>query len=224
MTSTRLPPEAEAIRFGHLDISYDHRVLEPRPWTVAQSAWATDLLREVPAGPVLELCAGAGHIGLLAIADTLHHLVAVDSDPVACEFARQNAAAAGLADRVEVRNARISDALAEDERFRLVIADPPWVPSAHTSEFPADPLLAIDGGKDGLELARECAAVAATHLEPGGLMLLQLGTPAQVDVLALDLVTRHPHLVVEEVRRPHPTGVVAAVRRSAPGRVSVRTR
>ena len=52
-----------------LEISYDQRVLEPRPWTAAQSRWASSLFRVLPPGPVLELCAGAGHIGLLAVRD-----------------------------------------------------------------------------------------------------------------------------------------------------------
>lgn len=210
MSSTPLSPPVSTIRFGGLDIAYDDRVLRPRPWTAAQSRWAAELLATIPTGPVLELCAGAGHIGLLAVAESDHRLVAVDTDPVACEFARQNAAAAGVADRVEVRNARLEEALGCDERFALVVADPPWVPSARTSDYPADPLLAIDGGADGLDLARSCIAVAAAHLEPGGVMLLQLGTTAQAASLEAELPEE---LVVEEVRRPDPTGVVVAVRR-----------
>jgi release factor glutamine methyltransferase len=212
MTSTRVP--AATMRFGHLEIAFDDRVLEPRPWTAAQSTWATDLLRNRPAGPVLELCAGAGHIGLLAIADTLHHLVAVDADPVACEFAQHNAAAAGLGDRVEVRNAPLADALGDDERFAVIIADPPWVPSDRTSAFPADPLLAIDGGPDGLDLARQCLDVATRHLTTDGVMLLQLGSPDQADALAHDLTLDGGRLTVDEVRQPDPTGVVIAVHRA----------
>jgi cyclopropane-fatty-acyl-phospholipid synthase len=89
--------------FEGLTIRYDERVLAPRDWTAAQSRWAAELIGSAPPGPVLELCAGAGQIGLLAIAGTAHRLVAVDADPVACEFVRTNARAAGLADRVEIR-------------------------------------------------------------------------------------------------------------------------
>ena len=52
----------------------------------------------------------------------------------------------------------MDEVLAPDERFALVIADPPWVPRAETGRFPEDPLLAIDGGDDGLDLARACWA------------------------------------------------------------------
>ena len=143
---------------GGLRIAYDERVLEPRPWTVLQSGWAADLLPALPPGPVLELCAGVGHIGLLAVAGSARDLVLVDLNPVACELARANAEAAGHAGAVQVREGRFEDVLEAGERFPLVIADPPWVPSEQTSRFPEDPLVAIDGGADGLDVARACLA------------------------------------------------------------------
>ena len=77
--------------FGHLEIAYDSRVLTPRPWTQAQSAWAGERLAALPPGDVLELCSGAGHIGLLAVSGTSRHLVQVDASAAACELARANA-------------------------------------------------------------------------------------------------------------------------------------
>ncbi|HEY4535146.1 MAG TPA: methyltransferase [Enteractinococcus sp.] len=133
--------------FHGLTIRYNGEVLEPRPWTVAQATWAAELLDDAPAGPVLELCAGVGHIGLGAVQDSTRELVMVDFNPVAQRFAEQNAATNGLADQVEFRLSRMEEALAAPERFGLIIADPPWVPSNETSKFPADPLTAIDGGR-----------------------------------------------------------------------------
>jgi len=187
MTSLEERVVARSAGFGDLIIDFDDRVLEPRPWTVAQSRWAAELLRNAPAGPVLELCAGAGHIGLLAIAHDPRPLVSVDISPVACDYARANADRAGLSDLVEVREGSMDEVLAPDERFALVIADPPWVPSAETDRFPADPVLAIDGGDEGLDLARRCWQIADRHLLPGGQAVLQVGTAAQVRHLAREL-------------------------------------
>jgi release factor glutamine methyltransferase len=102
---------------------------------------------------------------------------------VACAYTAQNAAAAGLADRVEVREGRMDEVVSDHERFALVIADPPWVPRADVERYPEDPRIAIDGGDDGLDLAWTCLEVAARHLRPGGSLLLQLGTVEQVDAL-----------------------------------------
>lgn len=203
----------ERIAFGPLAIAFDERVLRPREWTAAQSQWAADLMAAAPDGPVLELCSGAGHIGLLAVATSGRRLVCVDANPVACDFARANALAAGMADRVEVREGRLETALAPDEQFPVVIADPPWVPRDQTSQFPEDPLTAIDGGSDGLDVARACLSVIAAHLAPGGSAVLQLGTQAQADVLRSEPCFTDGGLVMTEVRQQE-RGVLARLDRS----------
>lgn len=196
----------ECVDFGGLPISYDPRVLTPRLWTVDQSRWAADLLRTKPGGPVLELCAGAGQIGLLAVKSTQRRLVCVDANPVAVSYARRNAERAGLADQVEVREGELSTALEDTERFCLAIADPPWVPTTGVVRFPGDPIEAIDGGSDGLEVARTCVAVLGRHVVPGGAALIQLGTPEQAHALESSL--RGHGLVPIELREYDGRGVV----------------
>lgn len=200
MSAAGLPP-VETATFGPLVIEFDARVLRPRPWTTAQSYWAAELLRQAPAGRVLELCAGAGQIGLLAVAEGDRELVLVDLDPTACAYARSNARRAGLADRVVVREAALHEAVEPGERFAVVIADPPWVPSEAVGRFPEDPLRAIDGGPDGLATAWTCLEVAAVHLVRDGSMVVQLGSEAQVTAvrdridgsLGLEFVESRPY-------------------------------
>jgi release factor glutamine methyltransferase len=184
--------------FGPLRITFDGRVLRPRTWTEEQSRWAAEILTEAPVGAVLELCAGAGQIGLLAVLGSERRLVCVDLNPAACEFARHNAAEAGLAHRVEVREGPMDEVLRDSERFALVVADPPWVRRAEIDRFPEDPVIAIDGGDDGMEIAWTCVDLAREHLAPAGTMLLQLGTVQQVDALRDRL--RDDDLEITEVR------------------------
>jgi methylase of polypeptide subunit release factors len=187
--------------FGHLQVEFDDRVLRPRDWTRQQSAWAAELLEQLPDGDVLELCAGVGHIGLLTIAGTSRHLVQVDADGTASWFAQVNASRAGAATAawsVEVRHGWLEEALKPDERFALVIADPPWVRSDDTSRHPEDPLSAIDGGSDGLDGARSCLEVTGRHLLPGGAAVLQVGDRAQAEAVAA-YVDRRPALGLQVV-------------------------
>lgn len=218
--TTTVPPRAETVAFGPLRIAYDDRLLRPRPWTTAQSAWAAALLPDLPDGPVLELCAGAGHIGLLAVLDGERRLVCVDVNPVACAYIRDNAAAAGLGERVEAREGPMQAVVRPDERFALVIADPPWVRQDAVGRFPEDPVLAIDGGADGLDLAWTCVEVAARHLLAGGSLLLQLGSTEQAATLEERLAGGRTggggagRLAVREVRAWE-RGVVARLDASA---------
>ncbi len=185
-----------SLDFAGLTIAFDDRVLVPRPWTVAQSRWARDRLPHVPVGTVLELCSGVGHIGLAAVAGTGRPLLMVDRDEHAADLSRRNAAQVG--EECEVRCAALETALGPQERFPMMLADPPWVPTAEVVRFPDDPVPAIDGGADGLGPARACLRAGASHLATGGEMILQVGTVAQAG--RLETTARELGLSFVEVR------------------------
>jgi methylase of polypeptide subunit release factors len=199
----------ERIDFDGLTIAFDSRVLRPRPWTAEQSRWAADLLPGLPPGAVLELCSGAGQIGLAAVRRSGRSLVCVDAAPAAVAFGRFNAREAGLEQRVDHRLGPIDEALRPEERFSLVIADPPWVTSDEVASYPEDPRAAIDGGDDGLGVARLCLRVIADHLVDGGAALLQLGS---TDQLAALLAADGDGLRCVETRQ-YDGGVVARLER-----------
>lgn len=203
------------MRFGPLVVGFDDTVLRPRPWTVAQSTWAAELVGSAPEGDILELCAGVGQIGLLLASLVSRDLVLVDADENACAYARANAEGAGLSGQVDVRNGPMHTVLAPDERFAFILADPPWVRSGDVVRFPQDPVVAIDGGPDGLDLARICVDLIGRHLDESGAAILQLGDVKQVADLDSYLHS-NPEigLSVDEVRIPIGDGVlVGLVRR-----------
>jgi release factor glutamine methyltransferase len=187
-------------RFGPLVVAYDERVIAPRPWTEAQSRWAAEIAATAPQGPMLELCAGAGHIGLLAARLTGRDLVQVEADPVAAEFAQLNAVRAGVAERVTMRCSDLEEALAPDERFAVVMADPPYLPTDQVERWPGDPPLAIDGGADGLRLVRSCLAVIDGHLAVGGTAILQVWGERQAVQVGELVADHHSGLAVGELR------------------------
>ena len=190
------------LTFGSLQIAFDEQVLRPRGWTAAQSLWAADLLPDLPEGPVLELCAGAGQIGLLAVLDSSRSLVCVDANEAACDFARANAQAAGIAERVEVRHGPVGERTRPRRTLPSVIADPPWVTvGTRSADIPRTRLTAIDGGGDGMEVARACLRVIrGPPRVPGGAALLQLGTQAQAAALGGRGACAKGSLEVVEVR------------------------
>jgi methylase of polypeptide subunit release factors len=197
-------------KFGPLVVSYDDRVLRPRPWTLRQSEWAAELAAVAPAGAILELCAGAGQIGLAAAVQADRDLVQIEADPVAAGFARRNAAAAGWSARVDVRVGNLQDALRADESFPVVVADPPYLPTVEVATWPEDPITAIDGGPDGLELITACLAVSARHLQAGGSLLLQVAGPAQAEQVAA-LLSALPGLRIQDQRVIDPARAVVLI-------------
>lgn len=196
--------------FGPLVVTFDERVLRPRPWTMLQAEWAAELSPDLPPGAVLELCSGAGHIGQATAVLTGRDLVQVDVDPHACRLARANAAANVGTVEVEVRCGDLAASTHPDERFPVVLADPPYLRRDEVEAWPQDPTHAIDGGHDGLDLPRRCLAVAGAHVAPGGVVLLQALGRAQVEDLADDVAAAGLELV--DVRAEDERRAVALLR------------
>ena len=211
----------ESVRFGPLLVACDDDVLRPRPWTLMQAEWAAELLGSMPPGDVLELFAGAGHIGLVAVLRTGRRLVQVDADVRACGFARRNARDAGLADRVEVVCTDldgVAGAFPPSRSFPLVIADPPWVRSGDTDDNPEDPESAIDGGPDGLDVVRDCLEVLGPLLAAPGEVLLQVGGRDHVTAVEAHVRGRPAlGLTVVEHRLPEDGSEGAVVRLARAG-------
>lgn len=197
-----------SIKFGPLEVAYDDRVLEPRRWTVVQAEWAAEIAAAgLPPGPLLELCAGAGHIGQAAARLTGRALVQVDVDSHACSLARANAQHNGLGSRVEVRCAEVTEGVRHGERFPMVLADPPYLASDDAGRDHGDPALAVDGGAEGLDVLRRCVAVAGACLVEGGVILVQARGRSQVEALAPDITACG--LAVVEVREVDEVRAVA---------------
>ena len=83
------------------------------------------------------------------------------------------------------------------------------MPRSETPRFPEDPLVAIDGGDDGLGVVRECLAAIEAHLGSGGVALLQLGPGGQAEAVA-DLLA-DSKLVAGETREFGENGVLLRI-------------
>ncbi|MFI6206287.1 putative protein N(5)-glutamine methyltransferase [Streptomyces sp. NPDC051041] len=163
---------------------------------------------------VVDLCCGSGALGA-ALADALGpvELHAADIDPAAVRCARRNVAAAGG----RVHTGDLFDALPGELRGRVGVlaANVPYVPTGEVGLLPAEarehePLVALDGGADGLDVLRRVAAEAPRWLAPGGCVLVETSerqAPAAVDAFARSGLTTR--LAVSEELYAH---VVTGVR------------
>jgi release factor glutamine methyltransferase len=140
------------------------------------------------AAVVVDLCCGSGAVGAaLAAALGRPEVHAADIDPAAVRCARGNLAAAGG----RVHTGDLFEALPGALRGRVGIlaANVPYVPTGEVPLLPAEardhePLVALDGGADGLDVLRRVAAGAPDWLAPGGCLLTETSerqAPAAVD-------------------------------------------
>jgi release factor glutamine methyltransferase len=153
----------------------DRRALVPRPETELLVEAALAALPE--GGRALDLCTGSGCVGVtLALERPSARVVAVDLSADALALAGENAAALGAA--IELLRGDLYEPLPPEARFDVVVANPPYVPSAElpglARELRHEPALALDGGADGLRVARLLVAGALPRLAPGGTLVVEM--------------------------------------------------
>lgn len=137
-------------------------------------AWLSDRTRRV-----LDLCTGNGSLAILAaMAYPEVAVIGADVDADALALARENVALHGLGERVRLVESDLFAALG-DERFDLVLCNPPYVTDASMAalppEFRAEPTLALAGGADGMDVIRRILADLPRHLAPEGVLVLEVG-------------------------------------------------
>ena len=127
----------------------------------------------------LDLCTGSGCLAILAaLAFPNASIDAVDLSRDALDVAARNVADYGLQDRVELIASDLFAAL-DGRRYDLIISNPPYVNADSVATLPpeyhAEPALALGSGADGLDATRQILAQAKSHLNPGGLLVVEIG-------------------------------------------------
>jgi ribosomal protein L3 glutamine methyltransferase len=155
----------------------------PRSW-IAELIVDGSLESWLPAdGKALDLCTGNGSLAiLLAMACPDIHVSACDISLPALAVASRNLDRHGLTSQIELFEGDLWDALPEahdDNRFDLIICNPPYV-NAHSmntlpAEYHAEPALALAGGHDGMDLIRKIIAGAPDYLSERGAILIEIG-------------------------------------------------
>ena len=141
---------------------------------------------------VLDLCTGSGCLAVLAAGlfpDA--EIDAADLSPAAIEVARINVDEHDLADRINLLEGDLFEAV-EGRSYDIIITNPPYVAGAEvaafTPEYAHEPAMAHLGGEDGLDIVRRILDEAAPHLNPGGGLLCEIGIGRDI------LSGEYPHL------------------------------
>jgi len=170
----------------------DVHTLDPRPDTETLIDAVLDTLRcerrrEEPLR-ILDLGTGTGCILLTLLAELpLARGIGSDASAGALEISRRNAEELGVGDRAGFVAGDWFEPI--EGRFDIVVSNPPYIASAEIAglsrEVSYDPLLALDGGEDGLDAYRRIAAGLARHLNPGGMVFLEIDETQGGAVLGL---------------------------------------
>ena len=177
--------------------SCDARALIPRP--------ETELLVELvlkesgAAASILDVATGSGVIGLsLALSLPDVAVTLCDISPEALSLARDNTLRHGIADKVTRKESDLLDSV--EGIFDIIVSNPPYIPTADIAtlsrEVLNDPVLALDGGADGLRIVERLVEASSLKLSSGGLLAMEIGHDQAARVVEILKVHNFRDIVV----------------------------
>jgi len=128
---------------------------------------------------VVDVCTGSACLAiLLAKHFPKARVDAVDLSPDALEVAKTNVSRHRLGKRVQLFKSDVFDQVRK-VKYDIILSNPPYEPSRHVDlmpeEFHREPRMALDGGRDGLDIIRKLLRQARERLKPEGLVLIEVG-------------------------------------------------
>ncbi len=173
--------------FWSIDFKVDSRVLIPRPDTELLVEQAISILAETSfKNPpfVLDIGTGSGAIAISLAKEVRDiFLVATDISRDALMLAKGNAESLGLLHQIQFVNGNLFGPfrlLRERESFDLILSNPPYITCSEIEGLAREvrdyePVLALNGGEDGLTFYRNIVSQAPFYLKKGGWLLLEVG-------------------------------------------------
>ena len=167
------------VDFFGLELFVSSACLTPRADTEVIVENALDLLGKKHAR-VLDICTGSGCIALAVAANSRADVLGVDISEDALAIARKNSEKCALTERVRFeRRDALEEGFLAGEKYDLILSNPPYIPTgdiaALSAEVKHEPMLALDGGVDGLIFYRRFIEVLPSHLNDGGAIIFEIG-------------------------------------------------
>lgn len=129
---------------------------------------------------ILDIGTGSGVIAVTVAAEVPDAtVVALDISEDALDVARRNAKDLGVAERLEFRQSDLFTTLKPEERFDLILSNPPYIAEPAYDGLPpevlADPKIALTSGVEGMDIIKQIVATAPNFLAPKGLLAFEIG-------------------------------------------------
>ncbi len=179
--------------FMSLDFIVDKNVLIPRPETEILVESAIDIIKELNKENtnVLEIGTGSGAIAI-SIAKYCPNtkIIATDISQKALEIAQKNSEHHKTDGNVQFIAGNIFENLNKDLKFDLILSNPPYIKTAEIQNLQPEiknfePLVALDGGQDGLDFYRKISKEAHNYLQQNGYLILECGYEQSKKVIDL---------------------------------------
>jgi release factor glutamine methyltransferase len=164
--------------FYGLRFDVNKKVLTPRMETELLVEQVLKAQKNFKNCTILDLGTGSGAIAVSVAKNCDAKVTAVDVSKPALLVAEQNAKKNGV--NVEFLHSNLFEGLKRKRKFDIIVSNPPYIPTAEIEHLDknvkeCDPILALDGGDDGLDFYREIISQAGKRLGANGMILFEVG-------------------------------------------------
>ena len=174
--------------FMKMNFYVDENVLIPRQDTEVVAEEAINIIKNNNFKDILDMCTGSGILAV-SIAKYIKNcnVSAVDVSQKAIEVAKKNAILNGVNDKIKFIHSNMFENV--NGKFDVIISNPPYIKSkvinSLSENVKKEPILALDGGTDGLKFYKILANNAYQFLKPEGYLILEIGYDQKEEVTNL---------------------------------------
>lgn len=164
--------------FMKMEFYVDENVLIPRADTEIVVGEAINIINDYKLQNVLDMCTGSGAIAIsIAKYTSANNIVASDISKKSLKVASKNAIKNEVQNRVQFINSNMFKEI--NNKYDLIISNPPYIRNQDIEKLDEnvknEPLIALDGGEDGLSFYKIIEKEAYKHLNENGYLVLEIG-------------------------------------------------
>jgi len=171
--------------FHGLEFQVSPAVLIPRPDSEHVVLECLALAKGMAAPRILDVGTGSGNLAVtLAKVLPAAQVTAIDKSADALAVAKTNAARQGVLEKMRFLQGDLLDPIPAGELFHFVMSNPPYIAQEDIGKLAPgvrdfEPHLALDGGPGGFTLFDRLIEQARRYLQPGGYLLVEIGSPQE---------------------------------------------
>ena len=175
--------------FMKMNFYVDNDVLIPRPDTEILVEEVIKIAKNNNLTKILDLCTGSGAIAVsLAKYIENSEITAIDISPKAIRVGKLNAKNNNVENQITFIESNLFERISQ-EKYDIIVSNPPYIKKQVIDtlniEVQKEPLIALDGGEDGLDFYRKIVKESYKYLKKYGYLCLEIGYDQKIDVIEL---------------------------------------